>query len=215
MNDQTMTTGLHTCGSLAVAHIEAAILAKASLVNMPCCYHKIDLGDLNLSTVAKQNPLPYNIFGLTLASGSHYKSSFQDIFFRNQVKYFRYTLHFLLTDVFHRPEKIALGTCPPQLYDGPFAVYAREQLSRLGLELNWNDRELNDYYAQEKNQEQIKQMLAAAIIRDVMGRVLETAIMIDRALWLEEHGYESQVFEIFDPTISPRNMVLEAVPSRG
>jgi hypothetical protein len=210
MGPGTLTTGLHTCGALGVAHMEAGALARAALVNMPCCYHKLELTDCNLSAEAHVAPLPWNLFALTLAAGAHRKVTLRDVQFRDKMKYFRYTLHFLLHDEFGITGQVTLGNCPQELYDGSFAVYAREQLSRLQLTSVWSDEKLNAYFREEKNQTLIKHMLAAATVRDVMGRALEAALLTDRALWMEEKGYVVDVREVFDPTISPRNIVLLA-----
>lgn len=212
MGPTTLTTGLHTCGGLGVAHMEAGALARAAVVNMPCCYHKLELSDCNLSTRAKTDSLPWNLFALTLAAGAHRKVTLEDVLFRDKMKYFRYTLHFLLHDEFGIKGQVTLGNCPPELYDGSFAVYAREQLSRLQLTSAWSDEKLNAYFQYEKNQTLIKHMLAAATVRDVMGRALEAALLTDRALWMEEQNYHVDIREIFDPAVSPRNLVLVAVP---
>ncbi len=210
MGPRTLTTGLHTCGALGVAHMEAAALARASVVNMPCCYHKLELTDCNLSSRAQELSIPWNLFALTLAAGAHRKVTLEDVQFRNKMKFFRYTLHFLLNDEFGVQGQVTLGNCPPELYDGSFAVYVREQLNRLKLTSAWNDEKLNAYLHQEQNQTLIKHMLAAATIRDVLGRALEVALLTDRALWMEELGYHVDISEIFDPSKSPRNLVLIA-----
>jgi len=210
MGSETLTTGLHTCGGLGVAHMEAGALARAAVVNMPCCYHKLDIADCNLSSSAQTHPLPWNLFALTLAAGAHRKVTLKDVQFRDKMKYFRYTLHFLLHDEFGIKGQVTLGNCPPELYDGSFAVYAREQLTRLQLTSAWSDEKLDAYFMEENNQTLIKQMLAAATVRDVMGRALEAAIITDRALWMEERGYHVDINEIFDPAVSPRNLALIA-----
>ena len=210
MNEHTVTTGLHTCGPLAVAHLEAAVLARATVLNMPCCYHKQGLEDCNLSTVAQGLPLDFNQYALTLASGAHFRVSEADIVFRNQIKLYRYTLHFLLHHEFEVKEQVKLGPCAPEFYHGPFPRYVHEQLKRLGLESNWSDERLQAYLERPAQQELIQGMLAAAILRDALGRALEAAIICDRAIWMEEQGYAVELIEVFDPHISPRSLGLVA-----
>jgi hypothetical protein len=210
MGPGTLTTGLHTCGGLGVAHMEAGALSRAAVVNMPCCYHKLELTDCNLSSNAQRHPLPWNLFALTLAAGAHRKVTLRDVQFRDKMKFFRYTLHFLLHDEYGIKGQVTLGNCPPELYEGSFAVYVREQLTRLKLTSTWSDEKLDTYFQDAKNQTLIKHMLAAATVRDVMGRALEATIITDRAIWMEEKGYAVDVREVFDPSISPRNIVLLA-----
>lgn len=207
-----VTSGLHTCGPLAVAHMEAAVMGGATLVNMPCCYHKLQLEDCGLSNLSQRAPLPWNQFALTLASGAHHKASEKDIAFRSQVKRYRYTLHFLLHDELSTPGHVTLGNCPEALYYGPFAGYAREQLRRLGLVSLRSDDQLEAYYHDPRNQQLVRGMLAATIVRDRFGRALEVALICDRLVWLEEQGYHAEVYELFDPQVSPRNLVIIAKP---
>ena len=184
------------------------MLSKAGAINLPCCYHKLSLTDCNLSALAKKHPLAWGLYALTLASGAHHKVSLKDVTFRQQVKRFRYTLHFLLHDEFSSPGLNALGNCPPALYHGSFATYALEQLKRLGLTHQLTSGTLNAYYQDQARQGLIQQMLVAGLLRDMFGRPLEIALLIDRALWLEELGRQVELGEIFDSRISPRNLVM-------
>lgn len=206
----TLTTGLHTCGGLAVAHLAAAAKARAGLANMGCCYHKLEAREVNLSKDAQANPLPWGLYALTLASGAHHKVNLADITFRNQMKRHRYVLHFLLHDHFGVTTPVRLGNADPQSYHGPFATYARDQLSRLGLTYAGSDDSLNAFRADETRQRLVDRMLAAALVRDQFGRVLESTLLVDRALWLEENGFRARLVEVFDGKISPRNLLLLA-----
>ncbi|MBY0517117.1 MAG: SAM-dependent methyltransferase [Bacteriovoracaceae bacterium] len=212
LDSSTLTTGLHTCGGLAVAHLEASLLARAHVLNMPCCYHKLELQDCNLSQNAKQKPLAWEQFSLTLASGAHRKVTLNDVEFRNQVKRYRYTLHFFLVQEFGMHEQVKLGNCEEKLYYGPFADYCRAQLAILNLETQLSDESLESFFQTKQHQELISKMLAAGVIRESFGRALEAAVITDRALWLEEQNYKASIYEIFNPEISPRNIVLEAKP---
>ena len=49
--------------------------------------------------------------------------------------------------------------------------------------------------------------------RKMIGRVLEVALVVDRAVALEERGYRVEVRQVFDATISPRNLGILALPS--
>ncbi len=213
LKPNTLTTGLHTCGGLAVAHLQAAQVANAALANMGCCYHKLIASETNLSQAAKRNPLPWGLYSLTLASGAHHKVSLNDIVFRNQVKRFRYILHFLLHDHFGITAAVKLGNATSKSYTGSFADYTREQLSRLNLQFQGSDQALEDFRLAEGRQLLVEQMLAAALVRDQFGRVLESAILVDRALWMKEHGHNVVIGEIFDPKISPRNLIILSRPS--
>ncbi len=211
----TLTTGLHTCGPLAVAHLEASVLANSSVWNMPCCYQKLAVSDTNLSTLARTKGVEWNQFALTLASGAYLKANLEDVEFRTLIKRKRYVLHFLLHDHLDTPGLVRLGNSTRELYEADFATYAREQLRRLNLSIDWSDEQLNRYAAKNEHEVLIQDMLAAGIIREMFSRPLEALILTDRALWLEEQGYEVKIEQVFDAEISPRNLVVWARPRRS
>lgn len=49
-------------------------------------------------------------------------------------------------------------------------------------------------------------------LRAALGPLVETYILLDRFLFLQEQGnsLEALLFPLFDPTISPRNVVIVA-----
>jgi hypothetical protein len=53
-------------------------------------------------------------------------------------------------------------------------------------------------------------MLAAGLIRNALGRVMELYLLVDRAIFLEEKGYKVEVQEFFDEELSPRNIGITA-----
>jgi hypothetical protein len=66
------------------------------------------------------------------------------------------------------------------------------------------------FFEQEQIQVMIQRMLAAGLIRNALGRVLEVYLQLDRAIYLEEMGYTVQVEEFFDEELSPRNIGITA-----
>jgi hypothetical protein len=210
LHARTLTMGLHTCGSLACAQLMNSSEKEAYIFNIGCCYHKLTPEFFHLSAEARKTPLPWNQYALTLASGPYKKVSKHDVHLRNQVKRFRYAFHMLLHDHFGISDQVTLGNSREQLYFGEFATYAREQLSRLQLSFHGSDSELNAFQSEPKRLHLVNQMISTGLVRDALSRPLELAILIDRALWLEERGYEVEVLEVFDPHLSPRNIALIA-----
>lgn len=213
LTNGTVTVGLHTCGDLAVAQLEASNSRRAKgIVNFGCCYHKLkdDSPAQNVSDFARAHgKLHLSQFALTLASRAHLKLPEKDHDFKLKVKNFRYAIHFLLHDLYGHRGIVSLGNSPRQLYDETFSVYAKEQLQRLGLTPP-SDAELDAYFESPRIQNLIRGMLAAGIIRDALGRPLELYLLLDRALYLEERGYEVELLQCFDEIISPRNLGLFA-----
>ncbi len=209
-----LPVGLHTCGKLALDMIKISASKKVpALINFGCCYHTLDENsDLqNLSAFARHNdPLFLNKFALTLACRAHKKMSEKDYDFKILVKRYRYAIHILLHDSYGIPDMLGLGNSQAKLYASPFSDYAREQFKRIDLPLRHSDEELNQFFNDPNLQLLIKEMLAGGLIRNALGRALELYLLLDRAIYLDEQGYEVMVSEFFDEEISPRNIGLSA-----
>ena len=206
-----MTLGLHTCGELSLHQMNSTISTKAStLVNFGCCYQRLIQEETqNVSEFAQSlsTKIFQNHFSLTLAARAHRKTDEKDFLFKLKVKYYRYAIHLLLHDHFGHREMATLGNSSKKLYDAPFSTYAHEQFLRLGL-TPWTPEEFQSYFDNPKRQELIRGMLTAGFIRNVFGRVLEAYILLDRAIYMEESGYETELLVFFDEMISPRNLGL-------
>jgi hypothetical protein len=207
-----MTLGLHTCGALAVAQLEASAGKQIkAIIGLGCCYHKMENTPeaLNISKFVKDHgAFELSKFALTLASRAHLKLPEKDFDFKLKVKHYRYAIHFLLHDEYGMKELVPLGNSKRELYNESFGTYALEQLGRLNIKINHTKEELTTYYLNEKRQALIKKMLAAGIIRDTFGRLLELYILLDRAVYLEEKGYKVELLQCFDEVLSPRNLGL-------
>jgi hypothetical protein len=134
----------------------------------------------------------------------------KDYDFKLKVKLYRYAIHFLLTDQYGQENMLTLGNTHPKIYNESFAIYAREQFKRLEIQTSLTDTELNHYFENQERLQLIHKMLAAGLIRNALGRLLEIYLLLDRAIYLEEQGYEAKLIECFDESISPRNIAVIA-----
>ena len=126
------------------------------------------------------------------------------------MKFFRYAIHFLLHDEYGLKKLVTLGNSNPKLYDESFGTYVLEQFRRINLTPKHTLEELDAYFANHERQEFIWKMLAAGLIRNAFGRLLELYILLDRVIYLEEQGYTTNLFEFFDEELSPRNLGIVA-----
>ena len=206
-----MSLGLHTCGDLSLHQMLSSVATNTgSLINFGCCYQRLeDVLTQNVSSYAQALPtkIIQNKFALTLAARAHRKTDEKDFDFKLKVKYFRYAFHLLLSDKYGRNGMATLGNSSKKLYDSPFSVYALEQFRRLGI-TPLPAEELDAYYNDFDRKELIREMLTAGFIRNVFGRLLEAYILLDRAIFMDESGYDSQIMSFFDEEVSPRNLGL-------
>lgn len=213
LDQETLTLGLHTCGNLANDQVRASAKARAkSVINLGCCYHKLVPDTQNISAFAQSLPdrITMTQFALTLASRAHRKMDEKDYDLKEKVKLYRYTIHFLLHDEYGLKKIATLGNSSPKLYDEPFSVYAIDNLKRIGVEVKHSAAELDAYYNDPDRQAMISKMLAAGLVRNVFGRLLELYIQLDRVIFLEENGYKAGLLEVFEEPVSPRNLAIVA-----
>lgn len=215
LKNNVMPVGLHTCGKLALDIIRVSSDKKVpALINFGCCYHTLDkTPDLqNISQFSRDNePLWMSKFALTLACRAHRKLDEKDFDLKQKVKYYRYAIHILLHDLYDQKELVTLGNSNPKLYDESFGVYVYDQFKRIHINPKHSVDELNAWYANPEIHTLIDRMLAAGIIRNALGRIMEIYLLLDRAIFLEEQGYDVKVEEFFDEEVSPRNIGITAV----
>lgn len=214
LEKNVMPVGLHTCGKLALDIITVSASKKVpALVNFGCCYHTLDLEPhlQNISRFAQDNdPLWMCKFALTLSCRAHKKMDEKDYDLKLKVKLYRYAIHILLHDHYGIKELVTLGNSSPKLYDRPFSEYVIEQFSRIGMTTKHSLEELDAFYNDPELQLLIERMLAAGLIRNALGRIMEIYLLLDRAIYLEEQGYSVSVQEFFDEELSPRNIGITA-----
>lgn len=210
LSPDSLSLGLHTCGSLALDIIKTSAKKKTTgLINFGCCYHKLDNlpGLQNISEFARtEGNIWLNKFALTLSCRAHKKLSEKDYDLKQKVKFYRYAFHILLYEKYGIHEEIFLGNSHARLYRESFGTYALEQFSRIPVELKHTKDELEDFFNNPELNLLIQKMIAAGTIRNALGRVLELYLLLDRAIYLEEKGYRVKVQTFFDEELSPRNI---------
>lgn len=213
LTPDSMTIGLHTCGELANAQLQASAKAGLkSIINFGCCYQLLeDTSAQNISTFAQsmKDAIFMKHFALTLAARAHRKMDEKDFDLKMKVKLYRYSIHIMLHEVYGIKELVSLGNSSPKLYDESFGHYATEQLRRINLTPKPIEQ-IEKFYQDPKLQDLIWKMIAAGLIRNALGRVLELYLLLDRTIFLEEQGYQVELMEFFDEATSPRNLGIVA-----
>ncbi|KAJ2603210.1 hypothetical protein H4R99_002451 [Coemansia sp. RSA 1722] len=95
--------------------------------------------------------------------------------------------------------------------DKDFAVYARAALAK--LQYPWVPTVAQCARCHREMRHGLKQMAAVWALRSMVGALIESILVVDRAAYLSEHcgaGGTVGAFALFDPVTSPRNIVLVA-----
>ncbi|KAJ2786511.1 hypothetical protein GGI15_001475 [Coemansia interrupta] len=93
--------------------------------------------------------------------------------------------------------------------DIDFALYVYAALKR--LDYAWRPSVAQCIACRQEMQHGLKQMAAVWALRSMIGSLIESIIVVDRAAYLSRHcgpGGLVRAFALFDPVTSPRNIVL-------
>lgn len=204
--------GLHTCGALALHHLDKAREGHA-LLNFGCCYNKLNPNEAAVSNfMKKENPSFFTKFALTLASRGHTTISLNDYQVKKLVKYKRAALHFYLQEKGSLTGFTTVGSAHPRDYKKTFSHYAAPKLIK--MDIPFKEKELDDFFESSPLKEKCDFIYHANMIRWRFGRILEKLLILDRTLSLIERGQDAYCFEIFDSSLSPRNIGIMVNPKK-
>lgn len=194
--------GLHTCGDLAVDLIKVLDESNnLSFLNFGCCYHKLSKSNTNISECSKNdNTIELSQYPLTMAAKSFKSITTEELTKRRLVKNYRYTLHLFLENHLKKSFE-GLGNASSSDYKGPFSLYAKKYVKQLE---SYSNNELDLFYENQLSEVTFIQSLG--VVRGLLARLVEIYIILDRAIYLKEHGHKVEVLEFFNKELSPRNI---------
>jgi hypothetical protein len=203
--------GLHTCGPLALTQIRKSQSA-GFLLNFGCCYDKLDpTRDYPVSRFGQAHSLPFTRHALALTARGRHQKTATEFALMKQVYAQRFALDLLVRRQFPALGFVRAGDAPKALYSQSFAAYARDRLERLRIDTGLTDSALNAF--EQSVRTETRRIFLCHLLRDRFARALEVVILLDRALLLEEMGFRTELLQVFEPSLSPRNIAL--IASRG
>lgn len=200
---------LHACGDLHVALLRQGTAAGCKhLVVSPCCYNRIGSSAYQpLSSLARASSLALSRDDLglplqqTVTAGKRVR--------RLRDKSMAWRLAFDLwqraargvDDYFPTPSR------PESALTGQMSVFCQDLAAHHRLVLpepeSWDELEARGW-------QRLAQVRNLELIQALFHRPLELWLLMDRALYLEEHGYRVQAGEFCAVSLTPRNLILLA-----
>ena len=200
---------LHACGDLHVRLLQLASAAGcAQLAISPCCYNRIGTAQYQpLSTAAKASPLQLSLEDLSLPMSETVTAGSRVRRQRDESMARRLGFDGLQRQLRQRDDYLSTPSLPSSWLNKPFAQYcedlaALKNLSTTGHE-EWAALEAAGW-------ERLAQVRNLELVRGLFRRPLELWLVLDRALYLREHGYDVQVGEFCDSHLTPRNLMVIA-----
>jgi SAM-dependent methyltransferase len=200
--------GLHACGELGDRLVTAAAGARADLTLVSCCLQKIRAPERRGSSLAAASfALRRAALGLTnLSTGADgVETSLEESLRAREV---RFALRRLLRarGVILAPGEEMRGINRRRARDGlaelaQRAFAARSLPAPTAAELSEHEREAARGYAIVRR---------LSLPRNLLARLVELCVVLDRAATLEERGYAVRVATFCERRVTPRNLALFA-----
>jgi hypothetical protein len=217
--EKCLLTGLHACGSLSehMIRLSTTVSCISHLAAVGCCYNHI-------SRISISNPLGFpissfmrlnklNLSTSALISGCQAPTNWthnpNSLFGRKH--WYRAVLEKLLydkklVDQEHRP---VWGIRNGDLRS--FSAYAARALQSLHLDIGEDVTEEEIVMYEERYQDRTAEIAILWTLSVLLCRVVESAIALDRAFFLQEAGLQDvDVVPIFNYKESPRNLMIVA-----
>jgi protein-L-isoaspartate O-methyltransferase len=203
-----LVVGLHACGGLGEALLRQAAKARAHVLLVSCCLQKIAADPRQPLSAAGQR------LGLTLqksALGLTNLAPFVEIGHAEAVMRGRQARHALRLLLAARGKPVPPGEEARGIHRREFrrglAAVAGPALAARGL-APASEGELGRFADLARTEH--RRMRRWSLPRAMLGRVVELAVVFDRAAFLEERGYRVRVEPLFSRSVSPRNLAVLA-----
>ncbi|XP_039723197.1 methyltransferase-like protein 25B isoform X3 [Pteropus medius] len=206
-----LLTGLHACGDLSVTLLRHFCCCPevVALASVGCCYMKLsDPGGYPLSQWVAALPgceLSYRLREGACHALEEYAERLQRAGPGLRTHCYRAALETVIRraqPTLRRPGVQGI----PRVHELKIEEYVQRGLQRVGLDpqLPLNLAALRAQQAQENR------VVAFFSLALLLAPLVETLILLDRLLHLQEQGFHAELLPIFSPELSPRNLALVA-----
>ncbi len=208
INSEHTPVALHACGDLHVRMLQLASAAGCKqLALAPCCYNRINADRYQaLSATGRASALQLSIDDLglplseTVTAGNRVRQQ-RDTSMARRLGFDRLQRQLRGCD-----DYLPTPSLPAKWLDKSFAEYCRELARLKGLstdDQDWLTLEAHGWrrLAEVRNLE---------LVRGLFRRPLELWLVLDRALFLMEQGYNVELGSFCEPSLTPRNLMVLA-----
>ncbi|MDO3721180.1 methyltransferase [Marinobacter sp. chi1] len=203
---------LHACGDLHRQLIRRGSEAGLSRLSIsPCCYHLTAEDRYQpLSLRAAENPrclrLARNELRLAVQETVTAPERVREQ--TRRISQWRLGFDALQRQLRGRDDYLPVPSHPSRLLNGDFEGFCRWAAHKKGLTLP----PATDYgHWQAVGERRWKEVKQYELVRHLFRRPLELWMVLDYGLYLEEQGYRVQIGEFCDRSLTPRNLLIDAL----
>ncbi|MEH6485977.1 MULTISPECIES: methyltransferase [Pseudomonas] len=201
---------LHACGDLHVRLMQLASDAGCQqLAIAPCCYNRTrDEHYQPLSTAAKASSLQLSRDDLGLPASETVTAGARVRRQRDNSMARRLAFDQLQRRLRGINEYLPTPSLPAAWLDKPFADYCKDLAALKDLPAPHADEDWDAL--QSLGWQRLAEVRNLELVRDLFRRPLEMWLVLDRALYLQEHGYNVTLKRFCPHEVTPRNLLLQA-----
>ncbi|MDI3185208.1 methyltransferase [Pseudomonas paracarnis] len=199
---------LHACGDLHVRLLQLASAAGCKqLALAPCCYNRITADRYQaVSAAGRASLLQLSIDDLglplseTVTAGNRIRQQ------RDTSMARRLGFDQLQRQVRGCDDYLPTPSLPASWLDKSFADYCQELASLKGLSTGVQDWQALEAHGWQR----LAEVRNLELVRGLFRRPLELWLVLDRALFMVEQGYNVEVGSFCEPSLTPRNLMVLA-----
>ncbi|RUO32126.1 methyltransferase [Aliidiomarina sedimenti] len=200
---------LHACGDLHRRLLEAGSSGGLESLHIaPCCYH-LTAADVYqpLSATGKSNDLELSKSELKLAVQGQVTAGERVRRLRHRETLWRLMYQLARERYLGDPEYRSLPSVNKKWFSGQVVDFLRWACQQ--HDWQWPQQAAIEPLYTDARQRQLE-IQRLELVRHVFRRPLEKYLILDRAAFLEEQGYQVKVTEFCDYRVSPRNFLIQA-----
>lgn len=209
--EQQHVVALHACGGLHIHLLKACSLAHVKRISIsPCCYHRFNSSNAYqaLSKAGQNSSLSLNMDDLRLATRETKTASNAETEKRRTLQQWRLGFDCLQRDHMKTNDYLDVPTLNTNILKAGFKQFCLHIASLKNINLI---EETINFELYEKNGAQRFHLYERLeLFRMIFRRALEAWLILDRAIFLTEQGYKTEVGIFCSSDISPRNFFIDA-----
>ncbi|XP_025029058.1 protein RRNAD1, partial [Python bivittatus] len=206
-----LLTGLHACGDLSATLLRLFVACPhvVGITSAACCYMKLSTGEVaqpGYPLSAWVSGLPGHQLSYKAREGACH--AIEDYVLRLErnspslkTHCFRARLETVIRAIDPAKKRIGVQAIP-KAHEMTFEQYARRGLERVCLSPSGPLEP-----ASLAQQQKVVVFFSLALL---LAPLVETLILLDRMIYLQEQGFPCELIPLFNPTFSARNLVLVA-----
>ena len=200
---------LHACGPLHQQLLARGIERQVAQLSVaPCCYQTCPSDRYRpLSAQAQASPLPlrredlYTVVQETVTASGYVQRQ------RVRLQQWRLGFDLLQRQLRGVDEYWPVPSLPGKLASTDFETFCRAAAERKGLAL---PAQVDWQHFEREGRARFHEVSALDLVRLLFRRPLEVWLVLDYALYLQEHGYRVELGTFCERRLTPRNILLHA-----